>query len=100
MWHFKGKIELKKYSTEKYDSMSMVQPPPSYELWKKAGCTKVKKTPERSRALEARMAMLEAKTDNSSNESLFLDEKPKANNRNNQSLDRKGYDTRQSCEDM
>ena len=38
-----------------------------------------KKTLENSRALEARIVKLEAKTDNSSNESLFSDEKPKAN---------------------
>ena len=52
--------------------------------------------PESSRALEARVAMLEEKTDNSSDEGLFADEKPKANNRNNPALDRKGNDTRQS----
>ena len=38
--------------------------------------------------------MLEAKTDNNSNESLFADEKPKANNRNNPALDRSGNGTR------
>ena len=54
-----------------------------YELWKKAGLIKGNKTPE------ARAAMLEAKTDNSSNESFFPDEKPKAKNRNNHALDRK-----------
>ena len=43
--------------------------------------------------------MLEAKTENSSNESLFADEKPKANNRNNPALDRKGNSTRQSHAD-
>ena len=53
-----------------------------YELQKKAGLSKGKKTPESSRALEARVTALEAKTDNSSNESLFSDKKNKANNRN------------------
>ena len=60
-----------------------------YELWKKTGLIKGKKTPESSRAFEARVNMLEAKTDNSSNKSLFVDEKPKANNRNNLALVRK-----------
>ena len=96
---FKGKIELKKYSREEYDSMSMAQHQQLYELQKKARLIKGKKAPESSRALEARVAMLEAKTDNSSNESLFPDEKLKANNRNNPALDRKGSGTRQSCAD-
>ena len=43
--------------------------------------------------------MLEAKTENSSNESLFPDEKLKANNRNNPALDRKRSRTRQSHTD-
>ena len=70
-----------------------------YELQKKAGLTKGKKTPKSGRALEARVAMLKAKPGNSSNESLFADGKPKANNRNNSALDRKGNGTRQSCAD-
>ena len=57
---------------------------------------KGKKTPENSKALEARVSMLEAKTDNSSNVGSFINEKPKANNRNSPSLDRKGNGTRQS----
>ena len=51
---------------------------------------KNKKTLESSRALEGRVAMQEAKTDNSSNESLFAGGKSKANNKNNPALDRKG----------
>ena len=43
--------------------------------------------------------MLEAKTDNSSHESLLIDEKPKANDRNIPVLDRKGNGTRQSQAD-
>ena len=54
------------------------------------------KIPESIRALEARVAMLEVKTDNSSNESIFKDDKPKANNSNNQVIDRKGRRTTQS----
>ena len=74
---FKGKIELNKYSREEYDSMSMAQCQQLYELQKKAGLTMGKKTSESSRALEARIATLEAKTENSSNECLFADiEKP------------------------
>ena len=46
-----------------------------------------KNTPESSKALEIRVAMLEVKK-NSSNQSLFADEKPKANNRNNPTCDR------------
>ena len=42
-----------------------------------------------SRALEDRVAVLEANTDNSSNESLFADKKLKDNNRNNPALDKK-----------
>ena len=70
-----------------------------YILQKKAGLIKGTKTQESSRALEAREATLEAKTDIRSNENLFLDEKPKANNRNNLALDRKGSRTRQSNAD-
>ena len=71
-----------------------------YELWKKARLIKDKKAPESSRALEARVAMLETKTVNSSNESFFPEEEnPKASNKNNSALDRKGNDTRQSCVD-
>ena len=40
--------------------------------------------------------MLEAKIDNSSNESLLADVKPKANTRNHPAIDRKGKGTRQS----
>ena len=96
---FNETIELKKYSREEYDSMSTVQCQQLYELWKKAGLIKGKKAQESSRALEAEVAMLEAKTDNSSNESLLPDEKPKSNNRSNEAIDRKGSSTRQSCAD-
>ena len=65
-----------------------------YELSKKARLIKGKKIPESSRDLEARVAVLEAKTENSSYESLFPDEKPKDNNRNNPALNRKGSGTR------
>ena len=58
---FMGKIELKKYPREKYDSMSMAQHQQLYEHWEKAGLIKGKTTPESSRALKARVAMLEAK---------------------------------------
>ena len=47
--------------------MSMAQHQQLYEIQKKAGPIKVKKTPESRRALEARVAMLEVETDNSSN---------------------------------
>ena len=57
-----------------------------YELQKKVGLLKGKMTPETSKELEARVAVLEAKIENSSNESLFVEEKPKANKRNNQPL--------------
>ena len=69
--------------------MSMAQCQQLYELWKKAGLVKGKKTPESSRVLEARVAALEMKIDNSSNESLLADEKTKANNISNPALDRK-----------
>ena len=58
---FKGKVELTTYSREEYDSMSMAQCQQLYLLQKKAGLIK-SKIPERSRALEARATMLEAKT--------------------------------------
>ena len=79
--------------------MSAAQHQQLYELQNKANLIKGKKTPESSRALEARVAMLEAKTGKSSNESLFTDAKPMANNRNNPALERKGNGTRQSCAD-
>ena len=70
----------------------MAQQQQLYELLCKAGHTKGKKTPEDSKALEARVAWLEAKTENSCNESSFAYEKPKANNRNNPALDRNRAD--------
>ena len=42
----KGKVELKKYSREEYDSMSKAQCQQLYELQKKARLIKGKKTPE------------------------------------------------------
>ena len=50
---FKGKIALKKYSMEEYDSMSTAQHQQLYELQKKARLIKGKKTPESGKALEA-----------------------------------------------
>ena len=70
-----------------------------YELLKRAGLIKNKEAPESNRASEDRVAALEVKTDNSSDESLFADVKPKANNRNIPALDRKGSRTRQSHAD-
>ena len=72
----------------------------SCEFSKNAEIIKGKKTPESYRALEARVTMLEVKTDNSSNESLFADVTLKANNRNNPALDRKRNGTRQSGADI
>ena len=95
----KRKIELKKDSREEYDSMSIEQQQQLYELWHKAGLINSKKTPESSKALEARVAMLEAKRENISNKSFFADEKPKANNSNNAALERKGFSTWQSLTD-
>ena len=66
---FNEKIELKKYSREEYDSMSMAQHQQLCKLQKKAVLIKGKKTSESNRALEARVVMLEAKTDNISDES-------------------------------
>ena len=77
--------------------MSTAQCQKLYELQKKAGLVKGKKTPESSRALESTVAALESKTDNSSDESLLADEKPKADNRNNLAIDRKQSRTRQIC---
>ena len=96
---FKGKIKLKKYFMEEYNSMSMTQHQQLYEHQKKARLIKGKKNPESGRALEARVAILEAKTDNSSDDSLFPDEKPIATSRNNSALDRKENNTRQSHAD-
>ena len=70
---FREKSELRKDSREEYDSMSAAQCQQLYELWKKAKLIKGKKTPESSRALEARLTTLEAKSKNSGNESLFAD---------------------------
>ena len=87
---FREKIELKKYSREEYDFMTVMQCQQLHELHKRAGLIKGKKTSESSRALEARVAMLEAKSKNSNNESLLAEIKPAANNRNNPALDKKG----------
>ena len=69
-------------------------------LQNKAGQIKGKKTPKSSRPLEDRMAMLDAKTDNSRIEDLFPDEMLKANDRNNLALDKKGRRTRQNHADI
>ena len=58
---FRGKIELKKYPREEYDSTSVAQHQQLCELQKRAGLTKGKKISESSRALEARVATLESK---------------------------------------
>ena len=79
--------------------MSMTQCQQLYELQKKAELIKGNWVPESSRALDARVAVLEERTDNSSNDNLFPDKKPKASNRNNSALDRKGNNTRQSHTD-
>ena len=80
--------------------MLMAQCQQLYELQKKARLIKDEKSPESSRALEITVAVIEAKTENSSNKSLFADvEMPKTNNRNNPALGRKGNGTRQTHED-
>ena len=76
--------------------MLMAQCQQLYEFQKRVRLTKHKKIQKSSRAFTARMAMLEAKTDNNRNESLFPDEKTKASNRNNPVLDRKVSGTKQS----
>ena len=60
---FKGKIELKKYSREEYDSMSTAQCQHLYELQKKARLIEGKKAAESSSGLQAWVATLEAKTE-------------------------------------
>ena len=97
---FRGKIELKKYAKEEHDSMSVAQCQKLYDPQKKVGLIKGKKTPESSGALEAKVAALEAKSENSSNKNLFADVKPTACNRHNPALDRKGNITRQSHADV
>ena len=52
-------------------------------------------TPESRTAFETRMAELEAKADDSSDESFFQEEKPKANNRNISALYREESRTTQ-----
>ena len=79
--------------------MSMAQYQQLYKLQKKVVLVEGKNTPESSKALEARVAMLETKTDNTSNESLFTDENHKVHNKNNPAFDRKGSKTRQSWTD-
>ena len=79
--------------------MSAAQNQQLYELWKKAGLIKGKKTPESSQALEARVVVLEATSENSSDESLFADTKLTTGKRNNPAFDRKGSSTRQSLKD-
>ena len=77
--------------------MLMAQHQQLYQLQKKVGLIKGKKTQENSRAFEERVAALEVKADNISNEHLFADiEKTKSNNRNNPALDRKGSRIRQT----
>ena len=82
---FKGK-----YSREVYYSMSMAQQQQLYELQHKEKFRKGNKTPENSKTLETWVAVLEWEMNSISDESLFVDEKPIASNRNNPALDRKG----------
>ena len=70
-----------------------------YELQHRAGLINGKKAPESSKALEARVAALEAKTEESRHESLFAVKKPKASKINNPAIERKGGRTRQSHAD-
>ena len=66
-----------------------------YELWYKVRILEGKMTSEISNTMDGSMAAPKVKID-SSNKSLFADEKPKANNRNILALDRMGINTRQS----
>ena len=66
--------------------MLTVQQQQLYELWHKSGLLKGKKTPETHEALVARVAVQRAKTDYSSDDSLFSNKKIIANNRNNPAL--------------
>ena len=52
---FKGKIEVKKYSREEYNSMLTTQCQQLYKFQEKDGFIKGMKTPESGRALEARV---------------------------------------------
>ena len=65
---------------------------------KVASFTPIKATKRQKTSASCSM-LLEMKTDNSSNESLFAKEKPKANKRNNPALERKENGTRQSSAD-
>ena len=76
---FKGKIKLKKYPEENQTHNG-------------------KKTLESSNGLEAIVAALAFETKNSSNESLFAEEKPKAKKRNEPAFHRMGNRTRQNRE--
>ena len=101
---FNENIELKKYSREEYDSMLTEQRQQLYQLQKKAVLIKGKKTQESSRALEARVAVLETKSENRSNKSSqmkspkliieiiqSLTERGMAPDRAMQTLDGQGY---------
>ena len=57
--------------------MTMAQCQQLYNLQEKARLIKGKNTPKSSRAVEASVAVLEVKTDISSNKSLCTEEKPK-----------------------
>ena len=61
-----------------------------YELQHKARLLKGKKTLESSKALVVRVTMLEVKTDNSSNESLFAEKRPKPKTKIIQPLTERG----------
>ena len=76
---FQRKDELKNYSREEYYSTWVAHEKLLYNLQHKAGLIKSKRTLDTNKALEARVATVEAKTDCCNNESLFTKEKPKAN---------------------
>ena len=58
-----------------------------------------KETLDASNELEARVATVDEKTEHHNNESLFTEEKPKANNENNSTLDRMGGSNRHGSMD-
>ena len=76
--------------------MSAAQKQQMYELYHNAGLVEHKKIKDGAKTLEAKVAAIEVKTNNSINDNLCTDKQPKSNNRENTALDRKGNGIRKS----
>ena len=75
-------------------SIALSRPSKGQKTSESCGLLKGKKNQDGSTKLKARVVMVEAKIDNSSNKGIFTDKKPKRSNGDNLALGRKKNGTR------